>query len=71
MVGGRAGKHSRARSKTVDWCQVEMGEERGAEIHALFEQLLGGACPCYSEGRCPLAPAAEREAEAPPFASGF
>ncbi len=47
----------------MDWCQVEMGEERGRQMRALFEDLLAEPCPCARGLRCPLSP---RAAELPP-----
>lgn len=55
----------------MDWCQVEMGEERGAEMRALFERLLGHPCPCYGGGTCPLLPDAERAPLAEALTSGY
>jgi hypothetical protein len=43
----------------MDWCQIEMGEERGRQMRAVFEDLLGEPCPCAQGKTCPLTPRPE------------
>jgi len=40
----------------MDWCQIEMGEERGRQMREVFEDLLGEPCPCVQGKTCPFVP---------------
>ena len=60
------------------WCQAEMGDERGAQMHALLEDLLGrevscaGGCPLFDARPRAVPPSPRKEPPlVQPAASGF
>jgi len=40
----------------MNWCQVEMGEERGQQMCEVLGDLLGEPTPCAQGLTCPLVP---------------